>query len=76
MTHNFKNKNRDLFRWAKRKAVGYEELGEAGYMLLAERLRNDQEKNVVRSVIEKQLKISLNMPLLYLRHFQVFFFFV
>lgn len=30
-------------------------------MLLAERLRNDEEKDVVRSVIEKELKVIINM---------------
>ncbi|CAI7240863.1 BEM_collapsed_G0037490.mRNA.1.CDS.1 [Saccharomyces cerevisiae] len=35
---------RDLFRWALRDAVGYEQLAASGYMLLAERCRTPQEK--------------------------------
>ena len=43
-TRLFEQKNsfatlRDLFRWAMRDAVGYEELAANGYMLLAERVR-------------------------------------
>ena len=39
---------RDLFRWAERRSNGYEELAREGYMLLAERLRNPEEKLVVK----------------------------
>jgi midasin len=34
-------------------------------MLLAERLRIDEEKDVVRSVIEKELKVTINMAEVY-----------
>ncbi|KAJ3786228.1 hypothetical protein GGU10DRAFT_427553, partial [Lentinula aff. detonsa] len=43
---------RDLFRWAGRDAVGYQELAENGYMLLAERTRRDEDRVVVKEVIE------------------------
>jgi midasin len=41
---------RDLFRWANRGAVGYQELAETGYMLLGERLRTAEERATVRQV--------------------------
>ncbi len=34
---------RDLFKWAERQPVGYQALAEEGYMLLAERLRTEEE---------------------------------
>lgn len=52
---------RDLFRWALRPAVGYEELAANGYMLLAERCRSTEEKEVIRKVIESVMKVKLDM---------------
>lgn len=56
---------RDLFRWALREAVGYEELAANGYMLLAERVRNDEEKQVVKETIEKIMRVKLDMDAYY-----------
>ena len=56
---------RDLFRWANREAVGYEELAANGYMLLAERCRNAEEKAVVKSVLEKVMRVTLDMDFVY-----------
>lgn len=39
---------RDLFRWAERRASSYEQLGRDGYAILAERLRKDEEKQLVK----------------------------
>jgi hypothetical protein len=39
---------RDLFKWADRRPSTYEELAKEGYMLLAERLRNAEEKYIVK----------------------------
>ncbi|KAJ2054191.1 AAA ATPase midasin [Coemansia sp. RSA 2337] len=44
---------RDLFRWANRHATTKAELAEHGYMLIAERVRGDEEKTVVRRAIER-----------------------
>ncbi|KAJ2828371.1 AAA ATPase midasin, partial [Coemansia sp. 'formosensis'] len=44
---------RDLFRWANRHATTKNELAEHGYMLIAERVRSDDEKTVVRRAIER-----------------------
>ncbi|KAJ2735137.1 AAA ATPase midasin [Coemansia sp. BCRC 34962] len=44
---------RDLFRWANRHATTKDELAEYGYMLIAERVRSDDEKTVVRRAIER-----------------------
>ncbi|KAI8145635.1 P-loop containing nucleoside triphosphate hydrolase protein [Fennellomyces sp. T-0311] len=51
---------RDLFRWAGRDPNGYQELAEHGYMLLAERCRKDEEKKVVKQVLESVMKVTLN----------------
>ncbi|KAG7192420.1 uncharacterized protein KQ657_001821 [Scheffersomyces spartinae] len=69
-TRLFEQKNsfatlRDLFRWAGREAVGYDELAANGYMLLAERVRNQEEKAVVKHVIEKVMRVTLDMDAYY-----------
>jgi midasin len=56
---------RDLLRWAGRQANSTQELAQEGFMLLAERLRTDEEKNIVTNVIEEQFKIKLSMEELY-----------
>ncbi|KAL1551716.1 midasin-like isoform X1 [Salvia divinorum] len=53
---------RDMFRWADRYDAyirSYEDLAYDGYYLMAERLRNDAEKSVVKEVLEKELKVKL-----------------
>jgi len=56
---------RDLFRWAQREAVGYEQLAANGYMLLAERVRRPEEKIVVKEALEKVMKVKLDMNAYY-----------
>jgi midasin (ATPase involved in ribosome maturation) len=56
---------RDLFRWAHRRPNGYQELANEGYMLLAERLRREDEKQLVKSTLEKHLKVSIDTASLY-----------
>ncbi|TKY64312.1 Midasin protein [Spatholobus suberectus] len=59
---------RDLFRWAdryQRFGTSYEDLAKDGYYLLAERLRNEDEKSVVQEVLEKHLRVKLNIKNLY-----------
>ncbi|WVF69714.1 hypothetical protein IAT40_004493 [Kwoniella sp. CBS 6097] len=51
---------RDLFRWAERGAVGYQQLAEDGYMLLAERARQDEDKVVIKQVIEEVMKVTVD----------------
>ncbi|GMG55961.1 unnamed protein product [Ambrosiozyma monospora] len=69
-TRLFEQKNsfatlRDLFRWAQREAVGYEQLASNGYMLLAERVRRPEEKVIVKQVIEKIMRVKLDMDAYY-----------
>ncbi|WWC86817.1 uncharacterized protein L201_001696 [Kwoniella dendrophila CBS 6074] len=54
---------RDLFRWAERGAVGYQQLAEDGYMLLAERARQDEDKVVIKQVIEDIMKVTINQDM-------------
>ncbi|KAI0769070.1 midasin [Trametes elegans] len=56
---------RDLFRWAGRDAISYEELAANGYMLLAERTRRDDDKAVVKEVIESIMKVRIDETALY-----------
>ncbi|KAF7309703.1 Midasin [Mycena indigotica] len=56
---------RDLFRWAGRDAVGYQELAENGYMLLAERARRDDDKIIVKEVIESVMGVKIDESAMY-----------
>ena len=56
---------RDLFRWALRDADDREQLAINGFMLLAERVRNPQEKAAVKGVIEEVMKVRLDEDVLY-----------
>lgn len=59
---------RDLFRWAQRDALDYQELAENGYMLLAERARRDDDKAVVKEVIESIMKVRIDESKMYDMH--------
>ena len=53
---------RDLFKWAARGAVGYQELAESGFLLLGERLRQPAERAEVQQVIEATLNVKVPPP--------------
>jgi midasin len=57
---------RDLFRWADRSSGVLPEFAAEGYMLLAERLRNESEKAVVRQVLQDHFRVQIDVPSLYL----------
>ena len=59
---------RDLFRWAGRDAIGYQQLAENGYMLLGERTRRDDDKQVVKEVIEQEMKVHIDEKMIYSVH--------
>ncbi|KAB5558727.1 hypothetical protein GE09DRAFT_1203577 [Coniochaeta sp. 2T2.1] len=56
---------RDLFRWAMRDADTREDIANNGYMLLAERVRKDEEREEVRKVIEEVFKVKIDPDTLY-----------
>ncbi|MBW0467712.1 hypothetical protein O181_007427 [Austropuccinia psidii MF-1] len=56
---------RDLFRWGGRGAIGYQELADDGYMLLAERSRGKEEKETVKEVLEQVMKVKIDSESLY-----------
>ncbi|CAK5270478.1 unnamed protein product [Mycena citricolor] len=56
---------RDLFRWAGRDAIGYDQLAENGYMLLAERARREDDRRVVREVIESVMGVKIDEERMY-----------
>ncbi|KAF5026068.1 hypothetical protein F66182_1860 [Fusarium sp. NRRL 66182] len=51
---------RDLFRWALREAETREEIAAHGFMLLAERVRDQEERIAVKDVIEKVFKVKID----------------
>ncbi|WOL06186.1 midasin isoform X3 [Canna indica] len=60
---------RDLFRWANRFRMfgsSYEDLAKDGYLLLADRLRDENEKYVVRETLERHLRVKLSTGDLYM----------
>ncbi|KAI1781436.1 midasin [Hypoxylon cercidicola] len=66
----FENKDsfatlRDLFRWALRGAETREEIAANGFMLLAERVRNEEERMAVKKVIETVFKVNIDQHQLY-----------
>ena len=56
---------RDLLRWADRAAPSKYELALEGYMLLAERLRSLEEQYCVKDVLEKFMKVKLDIDAFY-----------
>jgi midasin len=56
---------RDLFRWAGRDAIGYQELADNGYMLLAERTRRPDDKTAVKEVIESVMNVKIDEKAMY-----------
>lgn len=58
---------RDLLRWAERRPATRQALAEEGYCLLAERLRKDEEKEVVKQVLEQKCNVKIDIDELYYR---------
>ena len=56
---------RDLFRWALRDADDREQLAINGFMLLAERVRNSEERSTVKRTIEEIMKVEINEDRIY-----------
>lgn len=56
---------RDLFRWALRSAESRDEIAANGFMLLAERVRNEEERIAVKKVIESVFKVNIDPDQLY-----------
>ena len=56
---------RDLLKWGGRKPSTYEDLALEGYCLLAERLRNIEERQFIKEILEKHCKVKLNTQDIY-----------
>jgi midasin len=56
---------RDLLRWAERGCSSKADLAREGFMLLAERLRTEEEKECVKFEIEKHLKVEIKLESYY-----------
>ncbi|CBH08836.1 hypothetical protein, conserved [Trypanosoma brucei gambiense DAL972] len=59
---------RDLFRWAERCPGTYQEMAEHGFLLLVERCRKTEERQIVKDVIESITKTELNESDIYSPH--------
>jgi len=59
---------RDLLRWAERRASSKVELAIEGFMLLGERLRDEDEKQIVKQAIEETIGVSIDIHALYYGH--------
>lgn len=60
---------RDLFRWALRDAETREDIANNGFMLLAERVRDNEERVAVRKIIETVFKVQIDPEQLYVDRF-------
>ncbi|KAI6781079.1 Midasin [Emericellopsis cladophorae] len=56
---------RDLFRWALREGDNRQQIAEHGFMLLAERVRDEEERLAVKKVIEEVFKAKINLEQIY-----------
>lgn len=56
---------RDLFRWALRDADDREQLAVNGFLLLAERVRKQQERIAVKGIIEDVMKVKIDLDRVY-----------
>jgi midasin len=56
---------RDLLRWAARSATTKRDLAAQGFMILAERLRCNDEKQGVLNVIQDKFKLKLDLEDIY-----------
>ena len=56
---------RDLFRWAFRNADDREQLAIHGFLLLAERVRNAEERKAVKMTIEEVMKVQIDESQIY-----------
>ena len=56
---------RDLLKWGHRQPASALEVAEEGYMLLAEKLRGDDEKETVREILEQVCGVKMNVSSLY-----------
>jgi len=56
---------RDLFRWASREVDLQEQLAINGFLLLAERVRNLEDRSMVKKVIEDVMKVRIDESQLY-----------
>ncbi|CAN8097186.1 unnamed protein product [Discula destructiva] len=60
---------RDLFRWALRSAETREDIANNGFMLLAERVRDEEERIAVKAIIESVFKVKIDPDQLYVDKF-------
>ena len=64
---------RDLFRWALRRAESYEQLAQDGYMLLAERVRKESDRGTILTILQKELRVKLDIEGFYVARFEKIF---
>lgn len=60
---------RDMLKWAHRDKDTIEVIGHEGYILLAERMRNKTDREFVKQIIEKHLKVKIDIDAYYEQYF-------
>ena len=60
---------RDLLKWASRYTVTLEDIAHEGYILLAERMRENIDKEFVKKIIEKHCKVIIDVDTYYDKYF-------
>ncbi|KAJ3074248.1 AAA ATPase midasin [Podochytrium sp. JEL0797] len=63
---------RDLFRWGNRPVENIQDLAENGFMVLAEKSRREDEKQVVREVLEQTFRLKIDPSEMYDRDWKLF----
>ena len=61
---------RDLLKWASREFVTIDDLAHEGYILLAERMRNQSDRDFVKKIIEKHCKLQIDVEAHYIKYFE------
>ncbi len=49
---------RDLLKWGKRDILSLEDLAKEGYCILGERIRHDEDKQIVKEILERVCRVK------------------
>lgn len=62
---------RDLFKWANRGALNYEELAINGWFLIGERSRKEEDRAIIKQILEEEIRVNtLDIDKIYSNYFE------
>ena len=61
---------RELIKWGSREFASMEEFAFEGFCVLAERLRSEEDREAVKAVIQRTLKVQIDERKHYSAHFK------